>query len=66
MIKREDILDCYRFLLDRLPENERVVDEKSQTKNLENVVAAIVAGPEFLEGHKVAIARYLRAKSQSK
>jgi len=61
MVKRENILDCYRFLLDRLPENDDVVDAKCQAATLEDVVADMVVSPEFLNRHKVAIAQYLLA-----
>jgi hypothetical protein len=66
VIKREDILLCYEFLLDRSPENESVVDEKCQAKTLEAVVGDMVAGAEFMKSHKVAIARYFLANSHSK
>jgi len=66
MVKKEDVLDCYRFLLDRLPENDGVVEAKCRTIDLETVVADIVAGEEFLKNHKVAIARYILANRPSK
>jgi hypothetical protein len=61
MVKKEDIIECYRFLLGRLPENDAVVDEKLQSQQIEDVILDMVSSLEFLEAHKVAIARRLSA-----
>jgi hypothetical protein len=59
MITKQDVLDCYFFLLDRSPENEQVIEEKCQAHSLEDLVADMVTSTEFLEAHKVALARQL-------
>jgi hypothetical protein len=62
MVAKDEVLACYRFLLDREPENNEVVDAKCMALSLKDVVRDIVTGAEFLENHKVAIAARLLAK----
>ncbi len=64
MVDRNDVLACYKFLLDRSPENDAVVDAKCEARDIADVVVSMVTGEEFLENHKHAIAIYFHAQSR--
>lgn len=60
MIRREEVRECYRLLLDREPESEQVVDDKCQADTIDLLIEDMVSSSEFLEANKVAIAQFLR------
>jgi hypothetical protein len=66
MVEKDQVLACYRFLLDRSPENDEVVEIKCMAPSLDHVVRSIVTGAEFLDNHKIAIAKHLIANRRDK
>jgi hypothetical protein len=59
MITKNDVILCYRALLDREPESEDVVYEKTQAGRVEEVIADMIVSREFMEAHKMAIVRLI-------
>ncbi|MBV9783951.1 MAG: hypothetical protein JO264_09035 [Acidisphaera sp.] len=57
-------MNCYRFLLDREPETEQVVEDKCRASSLDLLIDDMVSSSEFLEAHKVAIAQILRERGK--
>lgn len=47
MVSRDEVLWCYRVLLDREPESERVVQEHLTCADLETLTRVFINGPEF-------------------
>ena len=61
MVTREDVLDCYRFLLDREPESETVITEKCKANDLTLTIEGIIASTEFLNLHKLPLESHFDA-----
>ena len=59
MITKNDVILCYRALLDREPESEDVVYEKTQAGRVDEVIADMIVSREFMEAHKMAIVRLI-------
>ena len=48
MLSREEVVDLYRLILDRDPENEQVINEKRHAPNVVEVAADMLMSAEFL------------------
>lgn len=52
MLRRSDVVELYRLILDRDPESEQVVDEKRRCKSLREVAVEMFTSDEFEANNK--------------
>lgn len=48
MLDRQDVIDLYQLILDRLPESDQVINEKRRSASLSELAADMFASEEFI------------------
>ena len=59
MITKNEVLDLYQLILDRVPESEDVINEKRTAETVSAAAAEMLMSDEFIETNGALISAYV-------
>jgi hypothetical protein len=59
MITKNEVLQLYQLILDRVPESEEVINEKRTAETVSAAAAEMLMSDEFIDTNSVLISAYV-------
>jgi hypothetical protein len=66
MITKNEVLNLYRLILDRVPESEDVINEKRTAETVNAAAAEMLMSVEFMEANVALISAYVGKEHPSR